>query len=99
MNNIQRRAVVAGFIHALKESPDVRDKWTLIFSTRDWRGLRILIGETLGLAETPSEEDLEAMRIHSLDRLMHQLEELQQLDQRIEADYVLNGMYRPPPHH
>ncbi len=92
MNNIQCQAVVAGFIYALKESPEVRDKWIRIYSARDWPGLRVLIGETLGLAEAPSEEELEAMRIHSWDRLMHQLEELQGLDRQIKARHVFNGM-------
>jgi hypothetical protein len=97
MNEIQRKAAAAGFIHALRESPEVRDEWVTIRKNNDWKNgastesLRVLVHKTLGLAETPSEKDLEAMRKHSQDRLMPQLNELQQTDNRIEPMIVCNG--------
>lgn len=91
MEDIQRKAAAAGFLHALKESRDVRDQWVTYFATKDWAGVRGLIGRTLGLARTPSEEDLAAMRIHTEDRLLPQRDELAAMDERIVAACICNG--------
>ena len=91
MNDIQCKAVAAGFIHALRESPDLRNRWVEIRESRDWVSLRALIGQTLGTKE-PTEADLEAMRLHCSSRLGSEVSDLQQLDQRMEASYTFNGM-------
>jgi hypothetical protein len=96
MNEIQQKAAVAGFIHALRHSPAVRDEWFEIRKTRDWTSLRGLIGRTVGLAQAPTEEELNAMSRHAQAHLMPQLTELQQLDQRMEPLCVCNGGYCPP---
>lgn len=92
MNDIQCKAMAAGFVHALKESSDLRDRWVEIRKSEDWVSLRLLIGQTLGTAKEPTEEDLKTMREHCSKRLGSEISELQQIDTRIEAGYVYNGM-------
>lgn len=97
MNEIQCKAAAAGFIHALRESPEVREQWVAVRKESDWeRGsgtasLRELIEKTLCLAQTPSEKDLEAMRAHGQRYLKVELEELKRIDRRIEPAVVNNG--------
>ena len=91
MQDIQHKAAVAGFIHALYVSKPYRDKWADIRVRRDWAAMRALIAETVGLAQTPNEEDLEAMRVHSERTLMPRLEELHNLDQRMDPNCICNG--------
>jgi len=93
MNDIQCKAAAAGFIHALKQSRELRNRWADIRNAEEWENLRTLIGETLGLAQTPSPQDLEKMRGHCDSQLGPQLKELQQIDERIEPRYVCNGAH------
>lgn len=59
MNTIQREAVAAGFIEALSNA-EVLAAWQA--ANADSAALRNLIRTTLGLAQTPSEDDLAAMQ-------------------------------------
>lgn len=99
MNSIQHKAAVAGYLHALKESKDVRDQWYEHRRTADWDGLCVTIGATLGLAQRPSRDDLEEMRKHADAHFKAKLDELHELDARIEPGCTLNGMDRCPPIH
>lgn len=92
MNNLQCKAIAAGFIFALEESRELRDRWVDIRKAKEWKKLRALIGQTLGTAEEPTAEDLEEMRKYCNKRLKPEVSELKQLDHRIEPEYVYNGM-------
>ncbi len=64
MSPTQQNAAAAGFIQALYDSATLRAQWVEIQSN-GWEGLGALIQSTLGLAVTPSDADLAAMRIYS----------------------------------
>jgi len=66
MNETQRAAAAAGFLHALRD-PDVLARWQ--DAVTDSASLRELIGSTLGLAAVPSEDDLAAMKTHAEEQL------------------------------
>jgi hypothetical protein len=90
MNEIQRKATAAGFVHALKKSPELRDSWAAIAKSDNWAAkLCALIGQTVGTE--PSLDDLAGMRDYCNSHLQEQLDDLQQLDARIEPMYVCNG--------
>lgn len=91
MNDTQRVSVAAGFIYALSHSKDVREVWKVIAASRDWRDLRDLIQQTLGLAHEPTEHDLKWMRDFADKNLMPELDELHKLDNEVDAQYVFNG--------
>jgi hypothetical protein len=98
---IKNKAAAAAFLHALKHSSDVREKWVSKFSgkksDKDWsdgdrKELCKLIAETVGLAETPEIKDLHEMHAHASVELKEQSEELEAMDTRISAKYCVNGM-------
>lgn len=62
MATTQQGAVAAGFIHALRD-PAVLAKWNEAKENQEQ--LCGLIRDTLGLAETPSKSDLDAMKEHA----------------------------------
>jgi hypothetical protein len=97
MNQIQQIAVAAGFVQALYESDDVRDLWVASLQSTDWAGLCVLIQQTLGLAQTPSEDDLAAMRTYVATYTPASPTTVQGEDPRVLAAYVFNGMNPPPP--
>jgi hypothetical protein len=96
MNDIQRKAAAAGFIQALKESVDVRDQWLAYRYSYDWLGLRLFIQETLQLTQTPSPDDLEAMRNYAAEHLQTEADAVARIDKRILPKYIFNGMHPPP---
>lgn len=99
MKEIQCKAMAAGFIHALMESGELRDRWVDVRGSKDWeKKLRVLIGETFD-SDEPSADDLEKMRKHCDSSLGPELTELHQLDPRIESKYVCNGRDPHPPGH
>ncbi|GAC1392919.1 MAG: hypothetical protein NVSMB31_11620 [Vulcanimicrobiaceae bacterium] len=68
MTEVQRRAAVAGFIHALKTSPDVLKEWVAT-PKHDDKAIGALIQKTLGLAQAPNRADIEAMEKHADEAL------------------------------
>lgn len=92
MNDTQRGAVTAGFLFALKDSSEVRQRWLGIASNGDWAELRVLIEETLSLAKTPTAEDIAWMHAYADRHLMPELEELHRMDARLKPQHVINGM-------
>lgn len=62
MATTKQKAIAAGFLHALQD-PEVLKKWQE--AKNNSLKLRTLIKDTLGLAELPSEDDLNAMRGHA----------------------------------
>ena len=60
MTDVQRHATAAGFLHVLHTSPDVFKEWNAI-KKDDYAALGKLIQKTVGLAETPSPADIQAM--------------------------------------
>ena len=69
MATTKQKAVAAGFLHALQD-PEVLQKWQA--AKNDSLKLRALIKDTLGLAELPSEADLDAMRAHADEALKNE---------------------------
>jgi hypothetical protein len=59
MATIQHAAVAAGFMHALHD-PETFAKWQAAYP--DPAAVKKLIQDTLGLAQPPSDEDMEEMR-------------------------------------
>jgi hypothetical protein len=96
MNDTQQKAHAAGFIHALRESADVRNHWYDFRKARDWDGLCAYIGSTLGLKDAPNRQDLDAMYQHAQDTLVQQMTEVQTLDARVDPRCLYNGGYCPP---
>ena len=96
MNQTQCQAVAAGFIHALKHSPDARDEWVEVAGRSDWPALRALIGKTLALADVPTEADLAAMSAHAADHLIPERQALAGSDERMLPQLLFNGL--EPPH-
>lgn len=60
MTDTQRRAIAAGFLHALQTSPDVYQEWSGI-AKDNYAAIGALVQKTLGLSQTPTTEDLHAM--------------------------------------
>jgi 23S rRNA maturation-related 3'-5' exoribonuclease YhaM len=63
MTEVQRQATAAGFLHALHKSPEVFKEWTAA-KKDDYATLGKLIQKSVGLAETPSVDDIHAMAKH-----------------------------------
>ena len=78
MNDIQCQAVAAGFVHALKQSGELRNE---LVSAREQGLAEIggLIQKTLGLQSPPSAADFEAMRAYTEAALTSQLTDLRQM--------------------
>lgn len=69
MNDVQRQAAAMGFIHALKQSEELRNE--LVSATRqNLAAVGGLIQRTLGLESPPSATDLEAMHAYTATALM-----------------------------
>lgn len=60
MNEIQRRAVSAGFLHALQSSQELYDEWIALPKDDD-AAIGGLVARTLNMAEPPDRDDLYAM--------------------------------------
>jgi len=58
MNSDQIKAHTAGFLHALAVNPDLAARWQTDMSNEDRAGM---IAQHLGLAEPPSQSDLQSM--------------------------------------
>jgi hypothetical protein len=63
---IHQKAIAAGFMHALRD-PGVFKQWDA--SKNDLNALAKLVQSTLGLAQTPSAADMEAMRAYTEEHL------------------------------
>jgi hypothetical protein len=97
MNPTQCKAVAAGFIQALFEDIEVRNGWVTCMKN-NWKGLGAFIQATLGLAQTPTDADINAMREYAADEYFCATpDNVQAKDARVEAPYVFNGMNPPPP--
>ena len=66
MNSDQIKAHAAGFLHALAVNPDLAAQWHGDLSN-DQRAT--ILAAHLGLAETPSESDLQAMAKYASENL------------------------------
>jgi len=60
MTEVQRHAAAAGFLHVLRTSPEVFHEWNAA-KKDDYAALGKLIQKSVGLAETPSSADIQAM--------------------------------------
>ncbi len=60
MNDSQRRAVAAGFLHALQTTPDLYQEWSGI-AKDDYSAIGALIQKSMGLSEAPTRDDITAM--------------------------------------
>ncbi|HUN29332.1 MAG TPA: hypothetical protein VMV65_05975 [Alphaproteobacteria bacterium] len=60
MTEIQQHATAAGFLHALHASHEVFNEW-MALKKDDYAAIGKLIQKTVGLAETPSTQDIHAM--------------------------------------
>lgn len=66
MATVQHAAIAAGFMHALAD-PDTFAKWQA--AQNNPQALKQLIQTTLGLAQPPSDEDMEQMRQYAEEHL------------------------------
>jgi len=64
-------ALSAGFLHALKASPDLYRQWAAVERTPDKVGP--FIQKTMGLASPPSAADLKAMAAYADEHLSDQM--------------------------
>ncbi len=76
MNDVARRAVAAGFLHALQTTPALFDEWMKI-AKDDTAAIGALVARTLGLAQVPTAEDLHAMAHHVEAHLSGMVAEIQ----------------------
>jgi len=60
MTDTQRRAVAAGFLHALQSSPDVYQEWSGI-AKDNYAAIGALVQKTMGLSQAPTQQDIVAM--------------------------------------
>jgi hypothetical protein len=60
MTDSQRKAVAAGFLHALSVDQDVAKEW-MATKKDDHAAVGALIQKTMGLATAPSTDDINAM--------------------------------------
>ncbi|HUZ48904.1 MAG TPA: hypothetical protein VMW12_04065 [Candidatus Dormibacteraeota bacterium] len=82
MNDVQRQAVAAGFIHALGQSSDTLARWSAI-AKNDHVVVGAFIQETLGLAEPPSADDLSSMSSHVQRNLQPQVSAIQEQNEDV----------------
>jgi hypothetical protein len=92
MNETQCQKLAGDFLEALKKSETVRDRWVAICESSEWQSLPALIKETTGSPQQPTSDDLSKMRDYGRRQLRSELDELKELDERIETQYVWNGM-------
>lgn len=60
MTDVQRRAIAAGFLHALQTTPALMNEW-MSTPQHDSGAIGSLIQKTMGLAQAPNKDDLHAM--------------------------------------
>ena len=73
MATVRHAAIAAGFLHALRD-PDTFAKWQA--AQKDPDALKSLIQTTLGLAQPPSDEDMEEMRKYAEENLQDEHDRL-----------------------
>ena len=76
MNDVARRAVAAGFLHALQTTPALFDEW-MKTAKDDTAAIGALVARTLGLAQVPDADDLHAMAHHIDAHLSGAVSEIQ----------------------
>jgi hypothetical protein len=79
MNDVQQRAAAAGFLHALRTTPALYDEWKAM-NKSDAPSIGQLVQKTLGLVQTPTKDDLQAMATHIDRHLREQVAEIQTAD-------------------
>lgn len=79
MTDVQRRAIAAGFIHALAQSHETLAAWSQVSKT-DATAVGAFIQKTLGLASAPSAEDLSTMSTYVQGNLQEQVKAVQAQD-------------------
>lgn len=75
MNDTQRRATAAGFLHALQTSPDVYQEWSGI-AKDDYAAIGALVQKTMGLSQAPSQADIVAMAQYIDAHLQDQVQKI-----------------------
>jgi len=78
VNEIQRKAAAAGFLHALQQSPETFNTW-LKSPKGDHEQMGSLIQKTLGLEQKPTKDDIAAMGQHVSGHLVDQAQKVQAL--------------------
>ncbi len=76
MNDVARRAVAAGFLHALQTTPALFEEW-MKTSKDDAAAIGALVARTFGLAQIPDADDLHAMAHHIAEHLSSSVSALQ----------------------
>ena len=78
MNDVQRQAAAMGFIHALKQSEELRNELVRAHK-KNLAAVGGLVQKTLGLQSPPSAADLEAMRAYTATALMPHVNDIKQM--------------------
>jgi len=78
MNDVQRQAAAMGFIHALKQSEELRKELVRAYK-ENLAAVGRLVQKTLGLQSPPSAADLEAMRAYAATALMPHVTDIKQM--------------------
>jgi len=76
MTDVQRRAIAAGFLHALQTTPELYSEWTSTNKSDD-AAVGALIQKTMGLTSAPSKDDLHAMAQYIDAQLGAQVQQIQ----------------------
>ena len=76
MTDVQQRSIAAGFLHALQTTPALYQEWNAI-PKDDAVAIGALIQKTMGLAQAPSVDDLNAMAAYVDKNLGDQVKALQ----------------------
>jgi hypothetical protein len=76
MNEVQRRAIAAGFLHAMQTTPALYSEWSNTNQSDD-AAVGALIQKTMGLTQAPSKDDLHAMAQYIDGQLGAQVKSIQ----------------------
>ena len=88
MATVQHAAIAAGFMHALRD-PETFAKWQA--AKNDPTKIKQLIQSTLGLAQAPSDADIEEMRKYSEENLQDEHSRLTK--EQVNAPHVVGFAY------
>jgi hypothetical protein len=82
VDELQRKAAAAGFLHALTQSQQTFSDW-MKTPKDDHEAIGGLVQRTLGLSQKPTKDDLTAMAQHVSTNLQAQVQQVQAQDANV----------------